>query len=269
MGNLPLRQFGGLDHDSLQFHFFCQDLIGTCRLFRTNTLEHASLWIAESGKTTEIYSASDLEPEGTGERPNISAGALSFRDVNGAIIIGLDDVNASNNVSLRISPNTELRWGDTISEVLHLPDMEVEINLNGTSHAGKGYCKLYGWTPAPHYWGYRFVQGFSSDGNLSVWTAEATFGTGKYDYFQLLFSDGTVLAADPDKSCHRQDGVFALLNGSQARISLEEEGIWSTPLQSDGMDSMMRQRVCRMKLEIDGREITGHAINETCYGTLG
>lgn len=80
-----------------------------------------------------------------------------------------------------MTPRREFRWSDTISIVIHQPDMQVEMVLDGETHHGAGYCKRYGWTPSPAHWGYRFIQGFLDDAEISIWTAEATFGTEKYD----------------------------------------------------------------------------------------
>lgn len=263
------RQLGGLDHDSLQYHFFCPGLMGGCRLFRTNSLEHASLWLADGDGTREIVSSAGPLLTADREWLDVSTDAISFRDDDGVIVITFGDSADGPENTIRMRRKTELRWGDTISEVLHLPDMSVEIDLDGSTHTGLGYCKSYGWMPAPRHWGYRFVQGFASDGSLAVWTAEATFGTGKYDYFCLLRSDGTLIRAHPDKSGHRNDSVFAITDEGPCSLALEELGVWETQLQSPGMDSLMRQRACRLTLAMGDVEITGQAINETCYGTLG
>ena len=108
-------------------------------------------------------------------------------------------------------------WSDTISTVVHQPHIECEIQIGGETHTGLGYCKRYAWTPAPRYWGYRFIQGFADAGALKLWTAEATFGEAKYDYFYLFLPDGSLVQADEGISCHRENAAFAKVAGQVVR----------------------------------------------------
>jgi len=261
--------FGHVDHDSLQFHFFTGNMVGACRLFSSKSLRHASLWLFDGTETRELFSSDHFETNAAGELLDVSSAGLRLRDTNGTIHIDLHDTGENAEVSLVMAPKTTCRWGDTISDVLHSPDMDVQLVLNGQEHAGMGYCKRYGWTPAPHYWGYRFIQGFVSNNAISVWTAEATFGTEKYDYFKILLPDGRVVEAAADRSCHRQNSAHGSTEVGDCHISIEEIGVWQTRLASPVMDSLMRQRACRTTITIDGEDHTGFAINETCYGTLG
>ena len=133
--------------------------------------------------------------------------------------------------------------------------MTVKLELDGRCHTGVGYCKRYSWTPAPRHWGYRFVQGFvyadADAGATSVWTAEATFGNAKYDYFHLLPPHGETRAALDGGSCHRQNAVYANTADGAVTLALEELAVWECPLQSAAMDSLLRQRVCRLTVATD------------------
>lgn len=257
--------FGGYDHDSLQYHVFCDGLVGAARLFRSGSLEHASLWLCRDGLLEEIARGDGPLEAGPGPGLDTRAGGLAFTEDDAGITVAAPE----HGVRMRLVPRQELRWSDTISDVIHQPDLDVTLTLDGAEHRGIGYCKRYSWTPAPRHWGYRFVQGFAGPPRTGVWTAEATFGTGKYDYFKLLDPTSTVREAGPAGSCHRQDAVHARVDGVPVALALEELAVWEAPLVSDRMDSLLRQRVCRLRMETGGRTLLGHAINETCYGTLG
>ncbi len=262
----PQSPFGGFDHDSLQYHFFCGDIVGACRLFRTNTLDHASVWVFKNGDLRQIATSDRIlarDPKGL----DADAGAVSFREADGRILVEAVDGASRFRVDLR--PRREIAWGDTIDRVVHQPDIAVALELDDARFDGVGYCKRYSWTPAPRHWGYRFVQGFADGGETSIWTAEATFGLNKYDYFRILTADGSLIDAVAESSRHRQNAVFAETERGPFELTLEELAAWDAPLRSERMDSLLRQRVCRFEARHAGRALSGFAINETCYGTLG
>lgn len=254
--------FGGWDHDSLQFHFFCDGHVGAARLFRTPTLTHASLWLHD-GTALETLHSSSNPLKSKSDHLDVSDGDLAFRESNGIVRISHRGKDI-----IELEPQTTLRWNDTISTVVHQVRMHGRLLIDGQWKEGIGYCKRYSWTPAPHHWGYRFIQGFTDSGD-SLWTAEATFGYQKYDYFKLMNSAHEVTEADPNTSTHRQDSAHARINGIPVSAELEERAAWETPLVSSAMDSLLRQRVCRLTLHYGDRSAAGWAINETCYGTLG
>ena len=264
---MPQEAFGGYAHDSLQYHFFCGPLVGAARLFRTPTLEHASLWIHDGAGLTEFAHSTGPLVQGAGDGLSTAAGGLSFAEDADGVAIRAEAAG----VAIRLAVGRELRWDDTISTVVHQPDLACELSFRGQRLTGTGYCKRYCWTPAPRHWGYRFVQGHAGTGAdaFMVWTAEATFGTAKYDYCKMLTADGTLHEADPAESCHRQDAVHARIGSAPLPLALEELAVWEAHLVSPAMDSLLRQRVCRLTATLDGRVQTGLAINETCYGTLG
>ena len=259
--------FGGYDHDSLQYHFFCEGVVGACRLFRSNSIEHASMWVYENEILREVASSSGPIHAHSDTSLDAEAGNLRFRADGAATEIEV--ARGTETTRLLFKPRYESVWGDTISDVIHQPDMEVELEVGGVHRAGRGYCKRYIWTPAPHYWGYRFVQGFAEDDTTSIWTAEATFGAAKYDYFRMLMPDGVCLTANDGVSGHRQDAVFARTDRGDFHLDLKELGAWEATLQSGRMDSLLRQRICRFNARHGAQNLQGFAINETCYGTLG
>ncbi len=255
--------FGGNDHDSLQYHLFCGDVVCGARIFRTRTLDHSSAWIYDGRELREVFNSSERltarDARGEtmeGEGVSFAPGRLAFSVGGGELVV-------------RFEVRTELSWPDRISTVIHQPDLACEIAFEGQSLSGIGYCKRYTWTPIPHHWGYRFVQGFTSDHGTKLWTAEATFGESKYDYFNIIRPDGTRQIAGEQDSGHRQNAAFARIAGERITARLTKLGRWEAPLVSTGMDSLLRQRVCRLTLESAAGCESGLAINETCYGTLG
>lgn len=259
----PQAPFGRHDHDSLQYHFRCGDLIGAARLFRTPTLDHASAWVWTGSELIRLHDGDGPLRQAPGERLAAGDGGLRMEETGAGVTVAV-----GGRLTLSLTPRTEYRWGDTISTVIHQPDMACRAAFDGRPMEGIGYCKRYAWTPAPHHWGYRFVQGWTDDG-AALWTAEATFGTAKYDYFRLLEPDGRLHEGGPEASLHRQDRVRCDLPGGPALVSLSELAVWEAPLVSAGMDSLLRQRVCRLTVEQGPTRRAGLAINETCYGTLG
>jgi hypothetical protein len=263
------KSFGGYDHDSLQYHFYCGDIVGGCRLFHTNSLQHASLWVFDGNTYREFQNTNGRYDESADDRLFVRMGGLTFAAEGEDIVISLDRDADGEIVTIRLTPVREVAWSDTISKVVHQPMMEVELLLDGKTLKGVGYCKRYTWTPAPQHWGYRFIQGFVDEGQTSVWTAEATFGLEKYDYFKIMDRDGDMLTTPDDISCHRLNGAYGLTSEGPVRIMIEKLSTWDVLLNSDRMSSRMQQRACRMTVRSDTWEKHGFAINETCYGTLG
>lgn len=263
------QSFGGYDHDSLQYHFFCGEIVGGCRLFHTNSMQHASLWIFDGENYRALQSTNGSYDENATDRLAVRMDGLTFAAQGEDITIEFKDGGKGETVTVRLKPVREITWSDTISTVVHQPVMDVELLLDGKTIRGVGYCKRYTWTPAPQHWGYRFIQGFVDEGQTSIWTAEATFGLGKYDYFKIMRPDGEVLTTPDDVSCHRKNSAFGLTSEGPVWITIEPLSTWDVLLDSGAMSSRMQQRACRMIVRSDTWEKQGFAINETCYGTLG
>lgn len=261
--------FGDFDHDSLQYHFYCDELVGAGRLFSTRTLEHGSIWLFDGSQFHELKNVTGKFDHASQETLDVEMEGLRFFQKDTEIRITYEGEDGSSGIEIRLRPDADIQWNDTISNVIHQPNMDVELRWNGKTRYGTGYCKRYSWSPAPNHWGYRFIQGFLDGGEISIWTAEATFGTGKYDYFKMRMPDGEVITTPKDISCHRQNGAFAQSSIGLVEIQLEERALWQVPLRSDAMDSLLRQRACKMTVRTNQWEKQGFAINETCYGTLG
>lgn len=242
------QTFGGYDHDSLQCHFFCGDVIGGCRLFHTNSLQHASLWVFDGKTYREFQSANGRYDENATDRLFVRMDGLTFAAEGDDTVITFDGGTDGESVTIRLAPVREVTWNDRISTVVHQPVMEVELLMGGKALRGVGYCKRYTWTRAPQHWGYRFIQGFVDEGQTSIWTAEATFGLEKYDYFKVMDPAGDILTTPDDMSCHRLNGAVGLTSTGLVRIEIAPLSTWDVQLQSDQMDSRMQQRACRLIL---------------------
>ena len=258
--------FGFYEHDSLQYHFFSENIVFSLRLFHTDTLDHASAWLYDGKKLYEIYRSSNKLKQAPGDSINFEMSGIKIFTNQNTTDISLTDGTILN---LSLNIQKELKWPDTVSTVIHQPNLTGSLSINGETHNGFGYCKRYSWTPAPHFWGYRFIQGSCNNGTINIWTAEATFGTRKYDYFKFINAEGEIFEAAPSMSCHRQDGAYAFIGTDRVSATLIELDDWSTSLRSKGMDSLLRQRCCKLMLKVGLKTFNGMAINETCYGTLG
>jgi hypothetical protein len=252
----------------VQYHFFCEDKLFAIRVFRTETLEHHSAWIFDGGVRTILTTAAPVR-QAACEHLDVSSDALRMeaQDVGGRISLrGSSSVDV---LQLEFTVGRTLRWSDTLEEVIHQPDLRCEVHYHGRRYAGVGYCKRYAWAEPPHYWGYRFLQGFLDDRRTSIWTADAVFGTNKYDYFKVLAPDGSLVELAGDSTAHKQNIMFGYASGIRHEARFEELGEWNQVLKSGGMDSHLRQRY-GVVTYFDGHSTRkGVAISEYCFGTLG
>ena len=228
MKNQKQYSFNGFDHDSLQFHFICGEVIGACRLFMTNTLCHSSIWLYFNGKMNEVFSTSspiisnndknlDVNVDNNLSIKEIKNNIFEIKLIEPEIFISLQSVNLES-------------WNDTRSKVIHLPNMKAEIKYNDNIYSGSGYSKRYSWKPSPSYWGYRFIQGFNKQDQSSIWTAEATFGLNKYDYFKIIQPNGKIIDTIDDMSFHRQNYMKAKTTHGNFKIELEEIGVMESKI---------------------------------------
>ncbi len=116
-------------------------------------------------------------------------------------------------VAIKFGPRRTFAWlpsGQEESQrpVIHRPELAVSATWNGAEVTGHGYSKRY-WGEYGRYWGYRFIHGLGlpaenspsaesanardaaasvarADAPAVVWTADATFGEAKYNYYKLL-----------------------------------------------------------------------------------
>jgi len=175
--------------------------------------------------------------------------------------------------------------------VIHRPDMHASVEWAGRTRHGYGYSKRY-YGDYPRHWGYRFIHGVGvlappsgsdiidaptpgAQPTTAVWTADATFGDHKYNYYKLI---PDVVAGTPLVESETQDtwqigeAGYALVDGIRHNVAIEPLCSWSTVItdESRSSDSKMENRLCKMVITRgDEPPVYGLAYNERCYGTVG
>ncbi len=270
MQSLPYQTTG---HDSIQYHVFAEGLIFAARIFRTNTLEHHSAWIYDGG-VREVLSSSAPLTQGASPHLDVTAPSLQVRATELEGRLRVQAGRSEDGFEVRFQVRHSFQWSydaETKGEyVLHLPDLDCTVTYQGRTLRGTGYHKRYYWRTPPRYWGYRFLHSVIDNGFAVVWTADAMFGTSKYDYFKVLdIASGKLLEADPQSCAHKQNRMFGDIGGEKHSIEFVEAGAWNTVLRSAVMDSHMQQRAGRMTYQAGPLTLSGPAITEYCFGTLG
>jgi len=172
--------------------------------------------------------------------------------------------------------------------VIHRPCIDASTSWHGEQVRGFGYSKRYhGIYPRQNCW--RFIHGVAvAAGEVGaatrpgddapptiLWTADATFGDAKYNYFKLIrpesHSSGHLVESAQADTYQQQDAAYGVLDGEKACASLEEVAKWHTIIGGapGQMESKLENRLCRLTVTVGGRPVqTGLAYNERCVGTL-
>ena len=262
------QPFGNGWHDSLQYHAFCDDKLFAVRLFWTQNLWHHSVWIYD-GEVREILNSEDPLVQSEKSYADLSNAGFSLSAPDDVVTIDVD-VSGNGALNMQLTPQQTLDGPSPIGPGLHHPNMQAEVTYQGETLSGLGYCKRYDFRGAPiRYWGYRFVHGTVSDHQWALWTADATFGRDKHAYFRVVGSDGIVQQAPSRNSCHRDNNAYGIVDGIEYDVELDGLEWWETRLKASEMDSLLSQRLCRMKVHHGNKTETGFALNELCFGTLG
>ena len=220
------------------------------------------------------------------------AGASLLRDVGGL---------SSGELTIRAAQGHAYGWMPAGFEteqdrpVIHRPDLTATTRWGGQELSGYGYCKRYHGI-YPRHNGWRFIHGVASAGEEAasaaargigpsptsaepasvIWTADATFGDDKYNYYKLMpnakEAGGALVEAAAADTYNQADVGVAFIGGERHSASLTELAKWSTIIGGgDGqMESKYENRLCLLTLRSgQGRPaMTGLAYNERCFGTL-
>jgi SAM-dependent methyltransferase len=176
--------------------------------------------------------------------------------------------------------------------VIHRPDLQATAQWKGKELSGYGYCKRYHGI-YPRHNGWRFIHGVagastdavaaangiapdptSAEPVSVIWTADATFGDDKYNYYKLMpnaKAGGGLLEAAAADTYNQADVGVALIGGERHSASLSELAKWSTIIGGgEGqMESKYENRLCVLTLRRGDRPpLTGLAYNERCLGTV-
>jgi len=251
---------------SEQYHFFLEDgSLIALRYFRTGTLEHYSAWWCDTqGHSRELLNTSESQCS----QPHIQ---IIKDDCSGKIRLVETDLEIDFQVA------TQLSWGVPAEKeshpVIHQPQLLGTVRMGDQTQTAVGYCKIFEGS-YPKFWGYHFVHAFFPNYGI-IWSADATFGQEKYNYFKLLNlpqeEEKTILHGDA--SYHRQASAYTQINAQSYHLKFEQKtfGSWSSVLRNNSstMESDLHLDYKHALLEIDGQKITeGVCLKESCFGTL-
>lgn len=251
---------------SEQYHFFLEDgSLLALRYFKIETIEHYSAWWSNTkGESRELLN--------TCEHPR-SQQHILIKKTDGTGIISLPEAN----IEVQFQVAEEFTW-DVLAEenhraVIHQPKLLSTVRFGDKTEKAVGYCKIYQGN-YPKFWGYHFVHAFFPNFGI-IWSADATFGQEKYNYFKLLNTEQTdkeVLLAGED-SYHRQTSAHARINNKLYHLKFNENalGNWSSILRNN--TSTMKSKLCldykQATLQIEDKEvIKGICLKESCFGTI-
>ena len=171
--------------------------------------------------------------------------------------------------------------------VIHRPQMRARLDgWRGAAPTGYGYSKRYHGIYA-RYNAWRFIHGVADSSGRAgdelgvvppptiVWTADATFGDKKYNYFKLLsgaaHESGEIVEAANSETYNQADAGYATISGKRYEAHVREIASWHTIIGggADQMEAKYENRLCELTLTMgDQPPITGVAYNERYLGTL-
>ena len=266
-------------HDSLQYHFVVpgRGLCFAARVFYTPSMYHHSVGARSEARGAWELVASDVPMEGDAAAPSVALRSPGVRIVEdgagGGKIAAGDGGGGAPAVEIEFAEESVFAWlpAGQSERVIHRPDLRATIRYEGETLEAWGYSKRY-FGDYPTHWGYRFIHGVATCGDRTavVWTADATFGLSKYNYFHALL-DGRHLVSKPEDTYQQFGRAFGVLAGEDAKVTLadvEGGGEWIRNIRNDKMDSCMRQRICDLEFTVGSDKFVGYAVNETCFGTV-
>jgi hypothetical protein len=262
-------------HDMLQYHlFFPEGFFVHCRVFLTPSLEHSVVWTCDAkGEVKEVFKQNVALIPGKDDFMVLDAADLHIHDgpQGGQISV------PSAKLEINFESERDFKWlpgGQSVDDnaVIHRPQLKVKMKLNGVETSGEGYSKRYFGEYGPH-WGYRFIQSSGLAPPFSaLWTADATFGFSKYNYFKLLKRDGELIQAKAEDTYQQDCDGYAYIDQQKYHAHIDVIGEWVHDYVSAGnaTNSRMQLRYCKLTLCLpSGEMVSGYALNERCFGTLG
>lgn len=251
---------------SEQYHFFLEDgSLLALRHFRTDTLEHYSAWWSDKeGNSQELLNTSEHRS---------SAPHISIKKNDGTGTICLPEAN----IEIQFKVGAEFTWAVPGEEnhraVIHQPKLLCTVSIGDRTQKAIGYCKIYQGN-YPKFWGYHFVYAFFPDYGI-IWSADATFGQEKYNYFKLLKTSHTEnqILLEGEDSYHRKTCAHARIENKTHNLKFDRFafGTWSSILrnQTSTMESNLRLEYKPAILEIEDEQVReGICLKESCFGTI-
>ena len=263
-------QFGMGCHDGTQYNFFAEDKVFSVRVIESKDLHHHSVWLFDGGVQEIVVSDQPMDSIGD-THLNLEASQFSVTsdDEQGEISARSRDGERLFEVDFK-TPFT-YDWGTPRgASVIHQPLIRATINYQDQSYDAIGYCKRYWFYDDTDYLAWRFVEGTVDAGRYMVWSADGNFGGDyqKYDYFKMAYANGRFSQAGDKNSFHRDDVVYADVEGEDYEVQIEGLGTWTTVVKGEETRLMLRQRFCKMKVVHGDQVDEGYAINETGVGAI-
>ena len=261
-------QWGVSFHESCQYNFFCDDKFFCVRLMEIRDFRHQSAWVYD-GEVRELLNSADVIERVGDDHLKIETPrfVMESNAAQGSVTA----------IAESGSPALEMRWTIPISTVwgapgdatgMHQPLLRGEVTYEGHTYTGPGYCKRFRFFLDAEYFDWRFIEGAFDDAEGMVWTADATFGLNSYNYFKVAYADGTILTADNEHVHHRDNIAYANIDARPFESEVEEIGLWETKLIGRNMDTLLRQRFCKLTVRYDGEDHRGYALHESGGGTM-
>ena len=261
-------QWGLSFHEACQYNFFCDDKFFCVRLIQIRDYRHQSAWVYD-GEVRELLDAGEIiERDGDDHlKIKTSQFLMESDDAQGSVTVLAESGAAG----------LEMKWTSPISTIwitpgdgsaLHQPLLEGEVTYQGQTYRGPGFCKRAWFDLDPQYFAWRFIEGAFDDGEGMIWSADAFFGIACNDYLKVAYADGRILTADNEHTHHRNDIAYGAIDGRPFEAEVEEIGLWKTKLIGETMDTLLRQRFCKLTVRHDGEEHNGYALHEMGTGTM-
>lgn len=248
-----------------QYHFFLEDgSLLALRHFKTETFEHYSAWWSDTqGNSQELINTSEQRAS----EPHIS-----IKKDNQTGTICLPEAN----LEIQFEVVTQFTWGvpgeDNQRTVIHQPQLRCTVHTDNGTQKAEGYCKIYEGN-YPRFWGYHFIYAFFPDYGI-IWSADATFGEEKYNYFKLLNRNPTEkqILLHGEESYHRKNSAHACIQNQTYHLNFDKPfAVWSSILrnQTSRMESNLSLEYKEAILTIDDQEVSkGVCLKESCFGTI-
>jgi hypothetical protein len=276
-----LGKFPQGSHDSWQFHFYSAEIdrFFSVRMWASTSVNQAWAWTVKSDGTEKEALAYLEKCEFS--HPNSSSTAAKqdtiefvFEELSNESHGGILTVSkpGSDLIKIDFAPRSTFFWAvpSRPEGVFHFPNLTASITYGGRTVKAFGYCKRY-WGDYDGAWGYRFIQGCATDETKCFWTADATFGDDKYNYFKVLNAEtGELVQAEKTDTYHNfKRGFWRPLEGPKMEVELKESATMEFMLTSSKQHSKLVERFGKVQLLKDGEIVfEGYGFNEVCFGTV-
>jgi len=239
------------------------------RIYKTNTLVQAWAWCVVDGVQTTLFESDAVTYDAEGRiLAHGPLGKMVFDRAQCGITI-----DGAKRVRIAAETVTDKRWGvpGQSDMVIHRPDLKASVEIDGVSRSAVGYSKRY-FGPYPQHNIWRFIHGvFPTSAGRVFWTADATFGDSKYNYFKLVDGED-FYAADGATVYHQEHRAWAKAPFGDVAVEITPKFEHETRLENNKMAGRMREKFGPVTVTVTTGEFTetwsGWAMNEVQCGTL-